>query len=541
MPLAYLKDELSNHAKMLSTTHLKTLFRQSPTRFQDFSIQADSCLYDFSKVKMTQETLSLLIRLADKMDLHGQIEAMFNGQKINQTENRAVLHTALRATETSPLMVDGINIRPQIQNELSHMTDFCDKIRNGQLLSSQGQIFTDIVNIGIGGSDLGPVMAYEALAADYQGPKVHFVSNIDPTHLFDTLAPLSPASTLIIIASKTFTTLETMTNAHAARHWIESSLGSEAIAHHFVALSTNLAATSEFGIPESHRFGFWDWVGGRYSIWSAIGLSLMLAIGPEAFQDFLRGATRIDTHFKTTPFHKNIPVMMGLIGYWHRSYCHYPARAIIPYAQRLHRLPAYLQQLDMESNGKSVCLDGQQTSMPTGPILFGEPGTNSQHAFFQLLHQGPDIIPVEFIVATRPNDPAYQDQHQLLLANCLAQSEALMSGRPLSDVQERMQQQHKSADDIAAIAPHRIFKGDRPSTSLIFETLDTETIGGLIALYEHRVFVEGVLWQINSFDQWGVELGKELAKDMMAYFEKPATAPAHIQDLLKTFMPTTES
>lgn len=536
MPLAYLKDELSNHAQMLSSTHLKTLFRQSPARFQDFSIQADTYLYDFSKVKITQETLSLLIRLADKIDLHGQTEAMFSGQKINQTEDRAVLHTALRASDISPLMIDNVDIRPLIQNELAHMTDFSDKIRNGQLLSSQGQVFTDIVNIGIGGSDLGPVMVYEALAADYQGPKVHFVSNIDPTHLYDTLASLSPATTLIIIASKTFTTLETMTNAQKARQWIETNLGPDAIPHHFVALSTNLAATSEFGIPESQRFGFWDWVGGRYSVWSAIGLSIMLAIGPKAFQEFLSGAAHIDSHFKTSPFHKNMPVMMGLVGYWHRSFCHYPTRAIIPYAQRLHRLPAYLQQLDMESNGKSVCLDGQETPVPTGPILFGEPGTNSQHAFFQLLHQGPDIIPVEFIVATHPNNSVHQDQHRLLFANCLAQSEALMSGRSLADVEREMRQHHKSAEEIAAIAPHRVFKGDRPSTSLIFPKLDARTLGGLIALYEHRIFVEGILWQINSFDQWGVELGKELAKNMLGYLDMPETAPAHIQDLLKTVM-----
>ena len=396
---------------------------------------------------------------------------------------------------------------------------FADAVRSGSASGATGKKITDIVNIGIGGSDLGPAMATLALAPWHDGPRAHFVSNVDGAHIHDTLKGLDPETTLFIIASKTFTTIETMTNAETAQKWIEAALGKSATAHHFVAVSTALDKVAKFGIASDRVFGFWDWVGGRYSLWGAIGLPIMIAVGPENFRAFLAGAHAMDEHFRTAPPEENIPILMGLVGFWHRVICGYPARAVIPYDQRLSRFPAYLQQLDMESNGKRVTLDGTAAATPTGPLVWGEPGTNGQHAFFQLLHQGTDVIPVEFLAAAVGHEPDLRHHHDLLLANVLAQSAALMKGRTLEEARAQMLDKGMAAAEVDRIAPHRVFTGNRPSITLLYKTLDPYTFGRLIALYEHRVFVEGVLFGINSFDQWGVELGKELATGLLPVVE----------------------
>jgi len=392
-------------------------------------------------------------------------------------------------------------------------------VRSGRATGATGKKITDIVNIGIGGSDLGPAMATLALAPYHDGPRAHYVSNIDGAHIHDTLKGLSAETTLFIVASKTFTTVETMTNAATARKWVEKHLGADAVGKHFAAVSTALDLVAKFGIAPDRVFGFWDWVGGRYSVWGAIGLPVMIAVGPSNFRAFLSGAHEMDEHFRTTPLQKNLPALLGLIGWWHRVVCRYPARAVIPYDQRLSRLPAYLQQLDMESNGKSVTLEGGKVTTPTGPLVWGEPGTNGQHAFFQLLHQGTDIIPIEFLAAAKGHEPQLKHHHDLLLANCLAQSEALMKGRTLEEARAEMLAKGMKEEDVDRIAPHRVFSGDRPSITLLYRKLDPRTLGRLIALYEHRVFVEGVLYDINSFDQWGVELGKELATQLLPVVE----------------------
>ncbi|WP_422037858.1 glucose-6-phosphate isomerase [Roseibium sp.] len=515
---------LTRQAEKLNSTTLRNLFAGDPDRFGTFSATTGDLLLDYSKTKIDSDTLSELVALAAKADVEGRRAAMFAGEKINETEKRAVLHTALRNRSDKPVMVDGADVMPDVRSVLDAMADFAEAVRSGELVSSSGAPFTDVVNIGIGGSDLGPVMTTLALAPYHDGPELHYVSNVDGAHIADTLEKLDPATTLIIVASKTFTTIETMTNAATARKWIASTLGEEAVGKHFAAVSTALDKVAAFGIDSARVFGFWDWVGGRYSIWSAIGLPLMIAIGPDAFSDFLEGAHAMDGHFQDAPLQDNLPVLMALIGIWHRDVLGYGARAVLPYDQRLSRLPAYLQQLDMESNGKRVKLDGSPVGMDTGPLVWGEPGTNGQHAFYQLLHQGTTVIPCEFLIAKQGHEEDLHNHHELLTANCLAQSEALMLGRTLEEAKAMLAASGMSESDVERLAPHKVFPGDRPSFTLVYDKLTPYALGRLIALYEHRVFVEGVIWGINSFDQWGVELGKELATALLPMVKGEASA-----------------
>lgn len=506
---------LKAHWKSGAPRNMRETFAEDKKRYSRYSLNLDDLLLDWSKCLVNDETLALLSNLAKAANVEGRRSAMFAGEPINNTEGRAVLHVALRNRSAKPVKVDGQDVMPGIKDVLDRMAIFASGIRSGEIKGAKNKPITDIVNIGIGGSDLGPAMATLALSPYHDGPKAHFVSNVDGADIADTLARLDPATTLFIIASKTFTTIETITNAKAARKWIADALGEKAVGKHFAAVSTALEKVDAFGIPADRIFGFWDWVGGRYSIWSAIGLPLMIAIGPEDFGRFLDGAHAMDEHFRKAALPKNLPMMLGLIGYWHRAISGYTSRAVIPYDQRLARLPAYLQQLDMESNGKGVTVDGKPVSGPTGPVVWGEPGTNGQHAFFQLLHQGTDTIPVEFIVAANGHEPELDNQHQMLLANCLAQSEALMKGRALEEAKEQLSAKGLAKSEVNRIAPHRVFTGNRPSITIIHDKLDPYTLGRLIALYEHRVFVEAQLYGINAFDQWGVELGKELATELL--------------------------
>jgi glucose-6-phosphate isomerase len=487
------------------------LFDRNPDRFREFSVSLDDMLLDFSKTAIDVHALTLLVQLAHACDVPARRDAMFAGVKINTTENRAVLHTALRNRANTPVLVDGQDVMPEVNAVLDRMRGFAEGVRSGRIAAVDGHRFTDVVNIGIGGSDLGPAMATLALAPYHDGPRLHYVSNVDGAHIHDVLDRLEPARTLVIVASKTFTTVETMTNARTARTWMQASLGERA-GQHFAAVSTALDKTAAFDIPEERVFGFWDWVGGRYSVWGAVGLPLMIAIGPQRFVEFLTGAHAMDRHFREAPLPENMPVLLGLVGIWHRDICGYATRAVLPYDQRLARLPAYLQQLDMESNGKRVTLEGREVARPSGPIVWGEPGTNGQHAFYQLIHQGTDVIPCEFLVAANAHEPALQHHHDLLIANCLAQSEALMKGRDLEAA--------RTTVTDPGLAPHKVFPGNRPSTTLIYDMLDPATLGRIIALYEHRVFVEGTMWGINSFDQWGVELGKELAIGLLPMVQR---------------------
>ncbi|MCA0054855.1 MULTISPECIES: glucose-6-phosphate isomerase [unclassified Mesorhizobium] len=503
---------------------MRQAFAADPQRFKTFSASDGDLLLDWSKCAVDARTMDLLENLADAADLEGRRAAMFAGKKINVTEGRAVLHTALRNLTGKGIMLDGQDVKAEVIAVLDAMGAFADAVRSGKATGATGKKITDIVNIGIGGSDLGPAMATLALAPYHDGPRAHYVSNIDGAHIHDTLKRLSAESTLFIVASKTFTTVETMTNAQTARDWVQKALGKEAIGKHFAAVSTALDLVAKFGIEPDRVFGFWDWVGGRYSVWGAIGLPVMIAVGPGNFRAFLDGAHEMDEHFRTAPLAKNLPVLLGLVGWWHRVVCKYPARAVIPYDQRLSRLPAYLQQLDMESNGKSVTLDGGPVATPTGPLVWGEPGTNGQHAFFQLLHQGTDFIPVEFLAAANGHEPELKHHHDLLLANCLAQSEAFMRGRTLEEARAQMLAKGMKPADVDRIAPHRVFSGNRPSVTILYRKLDPRTLGRLIALYEHRVFVEGTLFDINSFDQWGVELGKELATGLLPVVEGKESA-----------------
>ena len=486
------------------------LFAQDPTRGTSFAIAADDLYFDYSKTLIDAEVRTALLDLARTAELEGARDAMFAGAPINTTEGRAVLHTALRDPDGPALHVDGTDIRPAIRDTLARMAAFAQTIRSGDA-------FDDVVNIGIGGSDLGPAMATAALAPYANGPRVHFVSNIDGAHLADTLARLNPQRTLVIVASKTFTTIETMTNAASARDWMAAGSGRPEAA--FAAVSTALDRTAAFGIPAERVFGFADWVGGRYSVWGPVGLSLMIAIGPEHFAQFLAGGHAMDRHFQTAPLGVNMPVMLALTGLWHAQVAGHATRAVLPYDQRLALLPAYLQQLEMESNGKGVTLAGTAPEAATGPVVWGAPGTNGQHAFYQLLHQGTQIIPCEFMVGATGHEAHLAHHHRLLVANCLAQSEALMTGRSTADVTARMIASGMDATAAAALAPHRTFPGNRPSTTLVWPRLTPFVLGQLIALYEHRVFVEGVVLNINSFDQWGVELGKEMATAMLPLLE----------------------
>ena len=532
---------LQAYRKQSAATTITQLFDADAGRFAQFSAQFDDLLYDYSKTHVTAELKALLIDLARTSDVEGRRSAMAAGDKINTTEQRAVLHIALRGRADRPIRVDGRDVMPDVMATLDRFLAFADQVRDGTTGTADGRRFSDVVNIGIGGSDLGPAMAAKALTPYRDGgPAVHFVSNVDGADLADTLEGLDLATTLFVVVSKTFTTQETMANARSARAMVADALGPDAVAAHFAAVSTNQEAAAQFGIAADRIFGFWDWVGGRFSVWSAVGLSLAIAIGGNNFRAFLAGARAMDDHFLTAPLEDNLPVLMALIGYWHRSICGHASLAIVPYDQRLARLPAYLQQLDMESNGKSVAIDGTPISSTTAPVVWGEPGTNGQHAFFQLLHQGTDIIPVDFLIAAEAM-PALSDHHALLTANCLAQARALMVGRNLEEARAQLQEQGKSAKQAAALAPHRVFAGNRPSCLLAYRRLDPQTLGRLLALYEHKTFVQGVLWGLNSFDQFGVELGKEMAGDLLpmvrgsepADSEDSSTAGivAHLQSL----------
>ena len=515
MAAADIFQDLSSHAQTFEGRPLRQLFEADPARFDKLSFHLDDLLIDFSKCILDEKAFELLVGLAGEAGVETRRDAMFAGERINETEGRAVLHTALRNSSDRPVLVDGEDVMPEIRSVLTAMAAFAEAIRSGDLTAKNGAPFTDVVNIGIGGSDLGPLMTTLALAPYHDGPAVHYVSNVDGAHIADTLKALDPATTLILVASKTFTTIETMTNAQTARKWITDALGEEAVEAHFAAISTALDKVAAFGIAEDRIFGFWDWVGGRYSIWSAIGLPLMIAIGPDAFADFLEGAHAMDRHFVEAPLETNLPVLLGLVGIWNRDVLGHSARAVLPYDQRLSRLPAYLQQLDMESNGKRVKLDGTPVDMDTGPLVWGEPGTNGQHAFYQLLHQGTTVIPCEFIVAAKGHEEDLVHHHEMLVANCLAQSEALMVGRTLDEARAQLKASGKSDEEADRLAPHKVFPGNRPSLTIAYEKLTPFALGRLIALYEHRVFVEGVIWGINSFDQWGVELGKELATALL--------------------------
>lgn len=485
---------------------IKALFATDPERFSRFSTIACGLLLDYSKTSLTEASLTSLLALARAAGVEARRDAMFAGEAINSTEKRAVLHTALRAEAGAKILVEGRNVVPDIHATLERFLAFAAGVRSGGIAAADGAAFTDVVNIGIGGSDLGPAMVTQALAPYHDGPRLHFVSNIDGAHLADTLRPLDPARTLFIIASKTFTTIETMTNARSARAWVAQALGETSVGAHFCAVSTAIDKCTAFGIGAERIFGFWDWVGGRYSVWSSVGLPVAIAIGPTHFKAFLAGAREVDEHFCTAPLAQNLPVLLALVGVWHRDAMGYAARAILPYDQRLARFAAYLQQLDMESSGKSVTRSGTPVAHPTGPLVFGEPGTNGQHAFYQLLHQGTDVIPCEFYIAAKGHEPDLQHHHLLLLTNCLAQSQALLQGRSLAE---------------AGGNPHRVFSGNRPSVTTAYQQLDPTTLGRLIALYEHRVFCEAALWDINAFDQWGVELGKELAIALLPAIEGP--------------------
>ena len=520
--LAALKNHLAEAPR-----DMRAAFAADPGRFEKFSLVDDDLLLDWSKCAVTDKTMELLAAAAQAAGVQKRRDAMFSGEKINITENRAVLHTALRQPKGAKVLVDGHDVVPDVHAVLDAMQKFSDAVRSGEAKGATGEKITDVVNIGIGGSDLGPVMATLALAPWHDGPRSHYVSNIDGAHMHDTLKGLEPETTLFIVASKTFTTVETMTNAETAKRWIVSKLGEKAVAEHFAAVSTALDLVAKFGIAGDRVFGFWDWVGGRYSLWGAIGLPIMIAVGARNFRDFLAGAHEMDEHFRTTPLLQNLPVVMGLVGYWHRVVCGYPARAVIPYDQRLSRFPAYLQQLDMESNGKHVTLQGSEAATPTGPLVWGEPGTNGQHAFFQLLHQGTDVIPLEFLAAAVGHEPDLKHHHDLLLSNVLAQSAALMKGRTLDEAKKQMLAKGMKAEDVEKVAPHRVFTGNRPSVTILYRSLDPRTLGRLIALYEHRVFVEGAMFDINSFDQWGVELGKELATELLPVVEGTEDAAKH--------------
>jgi glucose-6-phosphate isomerase len=499
--------KLKAHHAELKKVSIASLFN-TPKRQDVFSVRFGDMLFDFSKTGLDTHGMWLLFQRVEESKLIEKTRAMFRGDPINETEGRAVLHTALRNLDGGPVLVDGQDVMPKIKETLNRMGDFCDSVRSGAFCGVGGKI-TDVVNIGIGGSDLGPAMATLALAPYHDGPRVHFVSNVDGAHITDTLRGLDPQTTLVIVASKTFTTIETMTNTKTAHDWLAKSVPDPA--SQFVALSSSVEKTAAFGIPSERVFGFEDWVGGRYSVWGPIGLSLMIAIGRDRFSEFLRGAQAMDKHFKFCEPRDNMPILLALVGVWHHQVCGYQTRAVLPYDQRLARLPAYLQQLEMESNGKSVLMDGIRVSQPTGPIVWGEPGTNGQHAFYQLIHQGTSVVPCEFLVAAQGHEPELSYQHRLLQANCLAQSEALMLGRNLKQATAIVKGKGIPEADQERQARHRVFRGNRPSTTLIYPKLTPDMLGRIIALYEHRVFVEGVILGINSFDQWGVELGKELA------------------------------
>ncbi len=506
---------LEDHFKTISSQHMREMFAADPERFSKFSIELGDFLVDYSKNRINAETMQLLFNLAKASGVKEAAAAMFSGEKINWTEGRAVLHSALRNRSNRPVMVDGKNVMPEINAVLDKMRAFCQKIRSGEWLGFTGKKIRHIVNIGIGGSDLGPVMICEALKHYADGPEVRFVSNVDGTDFVEKTSRLNPEETLFIVASKTFTTQETMTNALTARDWLLRVLKDhKAVASHFVALSTNKEAVESFGIDSANMFEFWDWVGGRYSSWSAIGLSIALSIGFNRFEELLAGAGALDEHFATAPLEKNIPVIMALLGIWYNNFFNAASMAILPYDQYLHRFAAYFQQGDMESNGKYVDREGRQVNYQTGPVIWGEPGTNGQHAFYQLIHQGTKLIPADFIGCIKSHNPV-GDHHLKLMANFFAQTEALMKGKTEAEVREDFAREKVSGDKATMLLPHKVFSGNRPTTSILIKELTPYNLGMLIAMYEMKIFVQGIIWRINSFDQWGVELGKVLAKTIL--------------------------
>ena len=514
---------LAEHHREVGDRHLRDLFAEDPSRGTDLTVRAGDLYLDYSKNRLTRETVRLLAALAERAELRERTEAMFSGQHVNSTEDRAVLHVALRDPHTSGLDVDGQDVRHDVHEVLGRMADFADRVRSGEWTGHTGERIRAVVNIGIGGSDLGPAMAYTALR-DWSDRSLafRFVSNIDPTDLAEATRDLDPATTLFIVASKTFTTQETLTNAKEARRWLVEGLGGDekAVAKHFVAVSTNAEKVAEFGIDTANMFGFWDWVGGRYSFTSAIGLSLMVAIGPEQYQEMLDGFHSVDEHFRTAPYEENLPALLGLISVWYVDFFGAQSQAVLPYSQYLARFPAYLQQLCMESNGKSVTLDGSPVDVPTGEIVWGEPGTNGQHAFYQLLHQGTVLVPADFLAFAQPNHDL-DGMHDLFLANFLAQPRALAFGRTAEEV---------AAEGTAeAVVPHKVMPGNRPSNAIVAPKLTPSVLGQLVAAYEHRVFTQGVVWGINSFDQWGVELGKVMANQLAPKLQSEA-APDYDAD-----------
>ncbi len=503
--------DLAKTQRATEGRHILELFAADPARADDFAIRDDRLLFDYSKTNIDADTRAQLVALAEQADLPARRDAMFTGARINETEGRAVLHIAQRAGDDAVIAVDGADVMPELRATRARALAFAEDVRSGRFRGAGGAI-TDVVNIGIGGSDLGPAMATAALAPFHDGPRLHYVSNVDGAHIADTLQGLDPATTLVIVASKTFTTVETMTNAETARAWMARSVADPGA--QFAAVSTAADRTAAFGIAPERVFGFADWVGGRYSLWGPIGLGLMIAVGAADFQRFLDGARAMDGHFTAAPLARNMPVMLALVGIWHNQLCGHATRAVLPYDQRLARLPAYLQQLEMESNGKRVAMDGTDLPRHSGPVVWGEPGTNGQHAFFQLIHQGTGVVPCEFLLAAQGHEPALAHQHRLLAANCLAQAEALLRGRDLDDARARLAETGLDAAELDRQARHRVFPGNRPSTMLLYPQLTPYRLGQIIALYEHRVFVEGVVLGLNSFDQWGVELGKDLATSL---------------------------
>ncbi len=520
--------QLSEHAGQMKEVHMRELFKKDPERFQKFSLCLDELVFDYSKNIITEQTIRLLIQLAGQCGLKEAKEAMFKGDLINETENRSVLHTALRNFSGEPVFTEGTDIMPVIKKVRRKMKSFCQAVHTGKFRGYTGKKIRYIVNIGIGGSDLGPVMVTEALKPYWiDGIEPFFVSNVDGTHISETLKKLDPERTLFLIASKTFTTQETMTNANTARAWFLSKAKKEKyIAQHFVALSTNEAAVVQFGIDKDNMFEFWDWVGGRYSLWSAIGLSIALTIGYKNFEQLLKGAQKSDEHFRNTEPEKNIPVLMGLIGLWYTNFFNAQSEAILPYDQYLHRFPAYFQQGNMESNGKSCDRKGEAVDYATGPVIWGEPGTNGQHAFYQLIHQGTSMIPCDFIATAISHNPV-SDHHLKLLSNFFAQTEALMNGKTEEEAGSELLAQGMSAKQIARLVPYKVFAGNKPTNSFLIKKITPYSLGELIALYEHKIFVQGIIWNIFSFDQWGVELGKQLAHKVLPELENNEPITTH--------------
>ncbi len=518
---------LSNHYIDIAPEHLKDLFEADPQRASKFCVNYKEVFFDYSKNRIDATTVALLIQLARECDLEGAIQSLFSGELINETEHRAVLHTALRNQSDKPVLVDGKDVMPEVRRVLDQMKTFSESVINGSWKGYTGKAITDVVNIGIGGSDLGPVMVTEALKAYKNHLRVHFVSNIDGTDLVEALKDLNPETTLFLIASKTFTTQETMTNAHSSRDWLLKNGATEKdVAKHFVALSTNTKAVESFGIDTANMFVFWDWVGGRYSLWSAIGLSIVLSIGYDNFSELLAGAHDADNHFEEAPFEENIPVIMALLGIWYNNFFEAETHAILPYDQYMHRFAAYFQQGDMESNGKYIDRAGNKVDYQTGPIIWGEPGTNGQHAFYQLLHQGTKMVPCDFIAPAQSHNPI-GDHHAILLSNFFAQTQALMNGKAEAQVQAELRAARKSEEEIKMITPFKVFEGNRPTNSFLLKKITPRNLGTLIAFYEHKIFTQGVIWNIFSFDQWGVELGKQLANNILPDLQNDDEVNAH--------------